>query len=1022
MHKSKENANGSFSIGKTWDLNDLTAVESFTAPNVDPQKREWAGETGFTVNIGKPYYWQAHADKEKKFFIASLVKIYGKYTGGSVPELKGFDPRELDQVLGSRRPPPGRAPPSDSNTNPLLRTGPISISTPTPTPTPPPSRPFATPPRVETKPSRPDPTSSQTDTVPANNPPNPLAAASGIQPYRPSPPPGSPARNLAPPNGSSSPAPAPTPAVATGPDSARAGNQAAALRRLAGNNKSQDSVAASISTTRSEDSGSIPPRSRGGERGGMPGPGGAFGRFGDPSDSPSQMDLPDRRRPPMDPTRPKESTDNDLVPAPLMSQGLRREPPPRSTERMSPRKNSVGRRVEAQSPAERQTPPPPPGPGSRVSPGPVTSPDGTVTPVAESPVPETPTPGTPAEEDSRPGLGPMIKAKKSKGDLAGALWKAASAAAAFKPRPGGAGERLQKAQNKTVQGPDGITSVVPAPPRPEPKPETPKPVDKTSTVPEVKVTVPNSSRPTSLQASIKESRRRSIEMARQEDAPRRLTVVGNDSKYLSALGVDISLLADNTSDFARWLDHFGWVPGDQMRSRNFEEMKLDVDRELNKAQAGGWVVRFQEEDDRVEAIKKGLDVAIAECDELDNLLTLYSVELSVSRKKSEYPKVLPLTTIQTLSDDIAYIEAQGQGLQVQAANQKLLRKELESLLDTCAITSDDLRALTVAPLETTSGLEDIEAALVTLYKAMMKIDSSITGSELRKSEDGSSGSQQSSLNTDYGKMRIVQEKKEMYRSESAAFLQRFSAFMARQFEKASQEIKGVVDGALSKKVDPAHHDVGRELLWRYSPLVLYAREVDLEGWNQCLQAYQERNLPLYKFRFKDIADSWKRNARKSTGEEAELLFTTEIERQHEGTMTTARKLTVKRSQTLARSLRNPLGEGSSKTSLDKVSDGRNLPYEVYAGMMDDLIPLVEIEQNFIVDFFHATTLETADFPDLVVATKPRDRRGGDLKRHRLMEPDRELARRVTRAMEAIFSFLEQDLQNTVDWVLSQDPL
>ncbi|XXG95521.1 hypothetical protein Hte_001785 [Hypoxylon texense] len=986
MHKSKENANGSFSIGKTWDLNDLTAIESFTGPNADPQKREWAGETGFVINIGKPYYWQAHADKEKKFFIASLIKIYGKYTGGSVPELKGFDPRELDQVLGSRRIQPSRATPDSSSS---LRPGAAA--------TPPPSRPTATPPRPEPKYARPDPVSSQPNTAPTQNP-SPLAAAGGIQPYRPNQAPSSPARNLAPPNGNSSPAPA------SNADSIRSGSQAAALRRLAGNNKSQDSVAASISTTRSDDSGSIPPRSRGG----MTGPG-ASGRFGDPSDSPSQVDLPDRKRPPMDPTRPKETTDNNLVPAPLMSQSLRREPPPRSTERMSPRKNSVGRRADTSSPIEAQTPPPS-GPVPEIPTGSVVSPNGTpATPVAENPAPEIPVPETP-EEETRPGLGPMIKAKKSKGDLAGALWKAASAAAAFKPRPGGAGERLRELQNKSTDGPDGITSVVPAPRRPEPKPEIPKPaesarqsVDKGPTVPEVKVTVPNSSRPTSLQASVKESHRKSLELARQEDVPRRLAVVGNDSKYLTALGVDMSLLADNSTEFARWLDHFGWVPGEQMRSRNFEEMKLDVDRELNKAQAGGWVVRFQEEDDRVEAIKKGLDVAISECDELDNLLTLYSVELS------------------TLSDDIAYIEAQGQGLQVQAANQKLLRKELESLLDTCAITSDDLRALADAPLETTSGLEEIETALVTLYKAMMKIDSSVAGSELRKSEDAGSGSQQSSLNTDYGKMRIVQEKREMYSAESEAFLRRFGTFMAKQFEKASQEVRLAVEGALSKKVDPAHHDVGRELLWRFSPLILYAREVDLEGWNRCLQAYQERNLPLYKFRFKDILDSWKRNARKPTGEEAELLFTAEIERQQEGTMATARKLTVKRSQTLARSLRGPLGEGS-KTSLDKISDGRNLPYEVFAGIIDDLVPLVEIEQNFIVDFFHATTLETADFPDLVVATKPRDRRGGDLKRHRLMEPDRELARRVTRAMEAIFSFLEQDLQNTVDWVLSQDPL
>ncbi|KAI2628659.1 exocyst complex component Sec3-domain-containing protein [Hypoxylon sp. NC1633] len=997
MHKSKENANGSFSIGKTWDLNDLTGIESFTSPNADPEKREWAGETGFIVSVGKPYYWQAQADKEKKFFIASLIKIYGKYTGGSVPELKGFDPRELDQVLGSRRLPPSRSTPSDIN--PSLRPG----------PTPPPPRPTATPPRLEPKLPRPD-----TDSLPPQNPPNPAAPAPGsFLPYRPNQPSGSPARNLAPPNGTSSPAPPPS---VPGADSARAGNQAAALRRLAGNNKSQDSVAASISTTRSDDSGSVPPLSRGG----MPGPG-AFARFGsDPPEPAGMVDLPDRKRPPMDPTRPKETTDSDLVPAPLMSQGTRREPPPRSTDRMSPRKNSIGKRVETSSSADRQMPAPAPALVPEASPIPAPNSNGApaapaaVESLAPVPTPSSPPTETPVEEneDTRPGLGPMIKAKSQR-DLAGALWKAASAAAAFKPRPGGAGERLREAQSKTTDGPDGITSVVPAPPRPEPKPEPPKPAtpkpaepekkhaNKTS-VPEVKVTVPNSSRPSSLQPSVKESGRKSQDTAR-EDEPRRLTVAGNDSKYLSALGIDTTLLADQTSEFARWLDHFGWVPGDQMRSRNFEEMKLDIDRELNKAQAGGWVVRFQEEDDRVEAIKKGLDVAIAECDELDNLLTLYSVELS------------------TLSDDIAYIEAQGQGLQVQAANQKLLRKELESLLDTCAITADDLRALIVAPLETPSGLEEIEAALVTLYKAMMKIDTSIAGSELRKSEDASSSGQQSSLNTDYSKMRIVQEKKEMYRSESTAFLQRFSIFMTRQFEKASQEIKTVVEGALSKKVDPSLHDVGRDLLWRYSPLILYAREVDLEGWNRCLQVYQDKNLPLYKLKFKGIVDSWRRNARKPTGEEAELLFTAEVERRQESTMATARKLTVKRSQNLARSLRSPLGEGS-KTSLDKIPDGRNFPYEVFAGMMDDLIPLIEIEQNFIVDFFHATTLETADFPDLVAAARPRDRRGGDLKRHRLMEPDRELARRVTRAMESIFSFLEQDLQNAVDWVLSQDPL
>lgn len=358
---------------------------------------------------------------------------------------------------------------------------------------------------------------------------------------------------------------------------------------------------------------------------------------------------------------------------------------------------------------------------------------------------------------------------------------------------------------------------------------------------------------------------------------------------------------------------------------------------------------------------------------------------------------------------------------MQAANQKLLKKEVESLLDTCAISETDLEALRVAPLESTAGIEEIEAALVTLYRAMIKIDPAMGNGEPRKSEDDTSY-QSLGLDSDYGKMRIVQEKKEMYLAESSQFMRRLVEFMARQFDEAFRTTRSALSEALSKKVDPKNHEAGRDMLWMYSPLILYARDVDAANWGRVIQVYQDMAQPIYKAEFREAMEAWKKNARKPTGEESELLFTSQQEKKEESLTTTARKLTVKRSQTLARSLRSPLGDGGSRTNLDKTSDSRSLPYEVFAGVLDDLLPLVEMEQNFIVDFFHATTLEQADFPDLVAATRPRDRRGGDLKRHRLMEPDRELARRVTRSMEAIFQFLESNLQQLMDWVLNMDPL
>ncbi|KAF9876241.1 hypothetical protein CkaCkLH20_06184 [Colletotrichum karsti] len=994
MHKTKENANGSFSIGKTWNLDDLSAIESFTAPPANPTLREYAGDTGFVVTIGKPYFWNAQSDKEKKFFIASLVKIYGKYTGGKVPELSGFDQAEMAQILrNDRRPPPPaqvpfRPPAMTPDTINTLNTANAPSNYGTPSPGPP-------------GPRRPPP---------LNGPP--------------------------PINGTNSPV--------GSLNSSLSQPEPPTLRRFG--NKSQESFAPSMGG-RSDDTGSVPPRSRNG----MPGPGG-FGRFGDNTPEPipipppqrpeSREPPPERRRPPMDPAR-QGSSDRDLVPAPLRSDaGSYKDRPVTPLTpggdlgpvdvppalRTPTRNGATPTRLPPMV-----SPPPeipvPPAPVSPIAPPPAPAPIPEPEPlVAESPIepPEPPAPeATPPvpdvpEEEVRPGLGPMIKSKKSKGDLAGVLWKAASAAAAFKPRAGGAGERLRMAANKSAEPAEGITTVFRPPPRPTssdgPKETTPEPTPeaapapteppkRVSGVPEVKVTVPNSSRPTSLQPSVKEVKKPEESAAKEE--ARKSLVVGNDAKYLASLGVDPSVLDKRSMEFTKWLDYFGWVPGDKMRSRNVDEMKTDLERELNKAQAGGWVARFQEEDDRVEAIKRGIDLAVSECEEMENLLTLYSVELS------------------TLSDDIAYIEAQGQGLQVQTANQKLLKKELESLLETTTITSADLNALRAAPLEDVGGLEDIEMSLVTLYKAMSKIDPSLLGGESRKSEeiDGESVDQAVGLeNTDYGKMRIVQEKKEMYRQESNMFLRRLVEYMARQFDDAYNETNRALSEALSRKVDSRHHDAGRDMLWKYSPLIKYAKDVDPKNWDRMIQVYQDKSYPVYKNEFRQVLEAWKRNARKMSTEETEqLLFTYEVEKQQEGRATTVRKLTVKRSQTLAKSLRSPI-DSSSRSNLKEAAESRSLPYEVFGSIMDDLLPLVEMEQNFIVDFFHATTMEQSDFPDLVAATRPRERRGGDLRRHRMMEPDRDLARRVTKAMEVIFSFLERELGNLVQWVLQADAL
>ncbi|KAB8300006.1 hypothetical protein EYC80_000246 [Monilinia laxa] len=1054
MHKARENANGSFSIGKTWMLDDLTAVESFSgavpATAEEEQRKQWAGGVGFIVTIGKPYYWQANTQKEKQFFIASLVKIYTKYTGGKAPELIGFDSMEREQLSGvsSARPPPpnqeSRRPPQPQQ----LPSSPFEQNQ---------SRPFKRDPSREPA-LRKQPSRDAVQRPPGQMPPN----ASPAFPPQNSRPPMRPQRDMSPNPGSK-------------PSGVTTQQSQASMRRLEGANPSQESFA------RSDDSGSLPPRSRNGANG-LPNAPGRFpdrsmppnsqrgppesgfpspkrGRSADAPPMPAPLTIPpERRRPPMpnigdsSRLRGSDATDN-IVPAPLASPGMRRDdmrPPTRSSERSVPREREANGDISIDTKLTEPAPPESPRDNSGDASKDEPSPTPATAPAVTSPISPIVSPISPLteedreDEDIRPGLGPMIK-KKSKGDIASTFLRAAKNANGFKPRAGGAAERLREAAlaAKSPNGPDGITGVVPAPsllralsndsattfnaPRtdvPAVTPETPStPVEalpeksaarkaNPEVIPEVKITVPDKDIPSTAEDPPKTSDVGSSDKPKSRDSRRPKSAFEAMQKELASLGIDPSFLDGRGSDIVNAWDEFGWV-GEGVHTKAIDTMRDEVERELNKVQAGGWLNRLEEEDERVEAIKKGLDTCMDECDELDGLLTLYLVELG------------------TLNEDIAYIEAQSQGLQVQTANQKLLQVELQSLLDTISISSTQLECLKTASLERPQDLEQIEKSLVVLFKAMVTIDPALSISGPRRSEDGSvrSGKTGGFGNSEIGSMQVLQEKKDVYRVTSVEFLQRLYSFLHMKFRSAIDETRRALDrekgnvarAAEKGKLDPRHHDLARNILWKYSPLMLFSREVAPVEWEKFLSDYELACKPLYQDEFRDAVFAWKRIAKKAHGDEFDILFTSQTEKQTEGlATTTARKLTVKRSQTLAK-IRSPTGDGGNKSSLDK-SDGRLSPNEVFSGALDEMVPIMSMEQNFIVEFFHVTSLEQYDFADSVAAAPPDMRRGGDLRRPKVMDPNRSLAKRVVQTMEEIYAFWAGDMQALIDWSLQSDPL
>ncbi|RHZ51078.1 GTP-Rho binding exocyst subunit SEC3 [Aspergillus thermomutatus] len=1075
MHKARENNDGTFSIGKTWMLDDLTSIQSYTgfvpSTPMEQQHKQWAATVGFVVTVGKPYYWHARSSKEKDFFIGSLVKIYRKYTGGKVPNLIGFDDRERQLLVGSPSPgPPGSrgigqgpisseralsAPrsPSSQGSRPQSpytgrapsRDGPRDIP-----------RDFRRQPSEEhvlraqrSRDQMQRPSTSQSGRVAAPSPLGPSPQPPGAVPSGPrdEPPPRSNERLpkvpiLSPPEPRIREVPdilaaakptshtgvEPSSQADFGPDTrpsallqdGKVGLEPRPMPRT-------ENLSSSLHETR-RDKEALPPST----------PVSVSAENLDVTQTPpSSMEagksLGESREKLSIPEAQVESQVIDKPAGPV-----KMHPPdiPPALRPASSRSNNVPTSSEAAAPLEaapsmtslQVTEASEPPPERLPSPPPVSSPESYKSVEEEL-------------EGHRPGLGPMIKKKPSR-DIAGAFRKAATAYGAFKPRPGGAGERLlaaAKKQQSMSDEPDGITGVVPAPSLrvgteptpaiasgtpdretapalPSPIKEAPSPVAPTAPTalepPMVEITQAPAAETATIavetQDEPRDTARGEVKTVADERARsvspspngRRRRREDNTIKYCQALGIDSNILQGRGADFDDILTDLGWN-GRLSDEKKIEDLEADIRREIGRVEATSWLGNLEQQEGKVDQLAKLIEKTIEECEELDGLLTLYSHELN------------------TLHEDVSYIETQSQGLQVQTANQKLLHNELQNLLKTLSISAIDLQPLKESSLSNPDGLRDTEAALSTLYKAMLMIDPDIWQNKKRLADAaGEQGSVGVYADTEIGQMRAIKEKKEEYRAQSRMFLQRLRQFMAIAYKVAEQKR---VDAAANGPKDPLKLDNDarayfRQELWMYNALMLFAREVSGPEWQGLINLYEQQAKLPYQNEFRDNNLAWKRAARKASGEEQELLFThQEKEKESEGITMAARKLTVRRGKTIR-------AAAGLRLSPSEKQQGRLEPCEVFAGTLQETLKMISEEQNFIVHFFHLSSLGNVEFSDLVASGNPDERPLPDFSARQSHDPDRGMARKVEQIMDELYSFWSTDMQNLVDWAINTDPL
>ena len=627
------------------------------------------------------------------------------------------------------------------------------------------------------------------------------------------------------------------------------------------------------------------------------------------------------------------------------------------------------------------------------------------------------------EEEHRPGLGPMIK-KKSTKDIASTFRRAALAATAFQPRAGGAGARLMAQKEKISTEPDGVNAVVPAPlargmstdsaqsGTPDvltPASEKDRPFSPLAAQAPPKVRIQRTAtedtfKPEDTKQSQANSQARAASpdkaRSRSPGRRRRQRQQTDIEKYCNALGVDPKTADNRGGDYVDLLEELGW-DGRLAEDQTVDDFSANIRREIGRAQATGWLGHIEQQDEKIKDLGKAFDRVIEECEELDGLLTLYSHELD------------------TLRDDVEYIEAQSQGLQVQTANQKLLQIELQGLLSTLTISSTDLRVLHEAPLDTDGGVQSVEHALLILYQAMLKIDPDIRQNRLRQANANPADRSGIGVyaDTELGQMRAVREKTGEYQEQVSSFLRRLSHFLVdtfRAIEQRTSEILELDHSGATFSLDRKIYDEPRHHLWIHSGLLLFVREVNSYEWKTLIGQYVNfKNA--YQEQFREHAMALKGTARKPTGDETEVLFTTaEKEKIEEGA--TSRKLTMRRSKTSknAAGVRHPL---------DQKQDGRLDGFEVFDKVLHQQTRVVAEEQNYIVAFFHLSSQHHNDFADVVsVNRSPAHRRMPNLETTLSYEPDREIAKIIQQSMDSMYSFWHADLHSLVDWALSTDQL
>ncbi|WVF66184.1 hypothetical protein IAT40_000924 [Kwoniella sp. CBS 6097] len=380
---------------------------------------------------------------------------------------------------------------------------------------------------------------------------------------------------------------------------------------------------------------------------------------------------------------------------------------------------------------------------------------------------------------------------------------------------------------------------------------------------------------------------------------------------------------------------------------------------------------FLESDDRIAQVLGHIDEALLELDDIDLQITGYKIQLNA------------------VSDDISFIESQNRGLQVQTSNQQALLNELRQLLQIVEVPAEDIRTLTQESPSTPRGIQILEKAAASLYKAL-----------------------QAGMDSANAEVAATIAHMREYQENSVQFCKRISDYLDVTFKYQSETTLAEYRKTAKKTMTLGPHQSMGEYLMTYEGLVLYVKEMDEARYQKLCSNYMSTVSQLHHSEMKDLLMNYMASLNAALGDSSnEAAFSNAA----------GAGSNVGKTSALAKS-KTVIGLGSSNVAQPKKEkkgdDKSTRASELYRQALSEIVNQIVSEEDFISAFLHLTDTEST-FADHMELDSYFRRQAA---RHASKGMSPGMMQLVRSMMDLVFGFVELELRQWVEAAMDKAPV